>query len=103
MGKNSVIKSLARCIGNVVLHKLLVKHTNKPESKNFLINEIVEYGADSFQKAQMFNWNEKDKERIKGLSLKRIKNLMRNYPDIDHDNSELEELIKDTMDDLMLL
>ena len=103
MGKNSVLKSLARCIGNVVLHKLLLKHTNKPESKSYLINEIVEYGADAFEKTQMFNWNEKDKERIKELSLKRIRNLMRNYPDIDHGNSELEELIKDTMDDFMLL
>ncbi len=103
MGKNSVIKSLARCIGNVVLHKLIVKHTNKPESKNYLINEIVEYGADAFEKAQMFNWNEKDKEKIKELSLKRINNLMRNYPDIEHGNSEVEELIEDTIDDLILL
>jgi len=45
MGKNSAIKSISKCIGNVVLHKLLVEHTNKPESKNHLENEIIEYSA----------------------------------------------------------
>ncbi len=103
MGKNSVIKSLGRCIGNVVLHKLLVEHTNKPESKNYLRNEIAEYGADAFEKAQKFNWNERDKEEIKNRSVERVKNLIKNYPDLSYNEKESVGLIKETMDDLFLL
>lgn len=102
MGKNSVIKSLGRCIGNVALHKLLIEHTNKPESKSYLKNEIIEYSGDAFEKAQEFNWNGDDKERIKELSINRIKSLLKNYQDVSYNEKEIEKFIKETMDDLML-
>ena len=51
MGKNRIIKSLAKCIGNVALHKILVKLTNKSESKNHLESEVLEYGFNAFEKA----------------------------------------------------
>lgn len=102
MGKNNIIKSLGRCIGNVVIHKILVIKTNKPESKNYLRNEIIEYASDAFEKAQEFNWSEKDKEKIKELSRKRISNLLKNYHDVTYNSALAEELIKETMDDLML-
>ncbi len=102
MGKNSVIKSLGKCIGNVVLHKFLVEHTNKPESKNYLKNEVIEYTTDAFEKAQEFNWNKKDKEKIKELSLKRINNLIKNYSDVVYNKNKIEKLINETMDNMML-
>lgn len=102
MGKNSVIKSLGRCIGNVVLHKLLAGHTNKPESRNYLRSEIMEYSSDAFEKAQEFNWNEKDKEEIKNKSIERIKSLIKNYPDLPYNEEEAIRLIKETMNELLL-
>ena len=61
MGKNKIIKSLGKVIGNVAMHKLLLIYTSKPESKSYLKSEIMEYSADAFEKAQEFNWNENDK------------------------------------------
>ncbi len=100
MGKDSAIKSLARVIGNVVMHRLLLRHTNFPESRNHLSNEIAEYGADAFEKAQEFNWNEKDKEEIKIKAIERVKNLSENYPDVKFETNELEDLIEMMMDEL---
>ena len=102
MGKNRVIKSLGRCVGNVALHKILVEHTNKPESKNHLESEVVEYGADAFEKAQMFNWNENDKEKVREFAIRRTHNLIENYPDVSFDDEAIEKMVDEAMDDLML-
>ncbi len=101
MGKRSVIKSLGRCIGNVALHKLLLAHTNRPESKNYLRSEVLEYGTDAFEKAQIFNWNERDKEEIKRLALERVTRLLENYPDIEPADGEVEKLVTETIEDVM--
>jgi len=55
MGKNSVMKSLGKCVGNVALHKILTRHTNRPESIQHLRDEIRDYGEDSAEKARCFN------------------------------------------------
>lgn len=102
MGKNRVIKSIGRCIGNVVLHKILVERTNKPESTNHLESEVLEYGFNVFEKTQMFNWNENDKIKIKEFAIKRTHNLIKNYPDVSFRNKLIEKIINETMDDLML-
>lgn len=102
MGKNRVIKSLGRCIGNVALHKILVERTNKPESKNHLESEVLEYGSDVFEKAQTFNWNEDDRARVRQLAVRRIRNLIKNYPDVSFDDEAVERMINETMEDLML-
>jgi hypothetical protein len=100
MGKNKIIKSLGRCIGNVAMHKLLLLHTNKPESKSYLNFEVIEYGADAFEKAQEFNWNEKDKQEILDKSRERIKKLSHTYPDVKYSSKEMEEILKETIKDL---
>lgn len=102
MGKNSTIKSLGRCIGNVVMHKLLLLYTNKPESKHHLNAEIIEYSADAFEKSQEFNWKNKDKEDIKHKSLARIKRLKEYYPDVLFRQEEAEKLILKTMKELLI-
>jgi len=102
MGKNSVIKSLARVIGNVVMHKILLEKTNKPESKSHLKYEIIEYGANAFEKAKEFNWNENDKIEIGKRAIERVKNLNKNYLDIFFSEIEAERLIDETMEELEL-
>ena len=65
MGKNRVIKILGNIIGNLVVHKILVNYTNKPESLNHLKSEIEAYRDNSLEIAGEYNWNEKDKAKIK--------------------------------------
>lgn len=102
MGKNSAIKSLGRCIGNVAMHKLLLLHTNKPESKHHLSVEIIEYSADAFEKAQEFTWTEKDKENIKIKAKGRINNLRQYYPDVNFRDEEVERFIEEIMKELLI-
>jgi hypothetical protein len=101
MGKNKVIKSLGRCIGNVVMHKLLVFHTNKPESKSYLNFEVIEYGVDAFEKAQEFNWNEKDKEEILETARGRVKKLSLTYPDVLYSVEEMENILRETIEEML--
>lgn len=102
MGKNSLIKSLSRVIGNVVMHKLLLVHTNKPESIHHLFGEVMEYGAEAFEKSQEFNWNEKDIEEIRTKAITRVNNLSVKYSDVKLNDEEIERLINETIDELML-
>jgi len=102
MGKNKIIKSLGKCIGNIIVHKILIENTNKPESRNYLENEIIEYSANVFEKAGKFNWNKKDTEKIKELSKIRAENLSKNYPDVIFSDDEIEKLIKDIINELII-
>ena len=102
MGKNDVIKSLSKVIANISLHKLIVAHTNKPESKHFLESEIIEYGNVAQNKSQEFNWNDMDKKRIMKLSLKFLANAKKKkYFDVDFSQNEAEKMILETVDDLL--
>jgi len=101
MGKNKIRKSLIRCVGNVAWHKLLLKNTNKSESKNRLETEILEYGFNALEKAQDFNWNNEDKKIIKEKALERLQNLSQNYEDVSYKLEDAKKIIKETIEDLM--
>jgi len=102
MGKNRIKKILGNIIGNLVVHKILVKHTNKPESINHLKSEIEDYRDNSLEIASEFNWNQKDKEEIRSKSLKNFKkDMKKNYKDVNFSMKEVYELIEGTMDELL--
>ena len=101
MGKNSVINSLGKCIGNVVLHKIVLKHTNIPESKKHLEDEIRDYGLDVFEKAQEFTWTDEEKREIEDKALRRVKNIIRNYPDLIYEESEILAVLLETIGDVL--
>ena len=102
MGKNEVIKSLSKVIANISLHKLIVIHTKKPESIHFLESEIIEYRSVALAKAQEFNWNNYEKEKMKELSLKILLNMReKKYPDIEFSVKEAETIISKTIEDLI--
>lgn len=102
MGKNRTIKSLGNIIGNVVAHKIVVRHTNKPESVKRMSHEIEAYGNDAAQLSLKFNWNDKDKLEISEETLKKFKKVMiEKYPDVKFSMSEAEEEIDNTIDDLI--
>ncbi len=102
MGKNSAIKSLGKVIGNVAMHKLLVEHTNKPESLGHLIAEINEYTANALEKSQEFNWNGSDLVEIREKAVSRVKNLSENYWDVHFNLDEVEGMVDGLIDELGL-
>lgn len=102
MGKKDIIRSLGRCIGNVVLHKIVLRHTKKPESIKHLKDEIIDYSADAFEKAQLYSWNQGEKEEIKKKSIIRIKNIITRYPDMKFDEQEANDFVEETMKEMLL-
>jgi len=92
MGKNSAVKTLGRRIGNVVLHSLLVKHTNKPEFTHHLQSEEDEYRNSAIRESKEYHWNEKDKIELKAQALNFIKSKKeQKYQDV---NFSIEKTIK---------
>ncbi len=102
MGKNRDIESLIRLIVNTIAHEIVVKHTNRPESKNFLGAEIIEYRGQAEKMAEHHNWNDKDKEQIRESALKKIKEkLAFKYPDVLFSIKEAEELLDEEIKNLL--
>ncbi|MEK6855764.1 MAG: hypothetical protein AABX66_01250 [Nanoarchaeota archaeon] len=96
MGKNSVIKTLGKRIGNVVLHKLLIKYTHRPESINHLQKEEVTYRDAAIKDAREYNWNEGDKQTMKIQAIRFIKDKKVNkYSDVDLPSDEIEKLVEE--------
>lgn len=94
MGKNSVIKSLGKRIGNVVLHKLLVKYTNRPESIHHLQNEHDTYRDQAIIASKKYNWNEEDKKELKIRAMNFIKNKRDlKYDDLAFVPNEIERFV----------
>lgn len=103
MGKNRIIKILGNIIGNIVVHKILVKYTNKPESIPHLSEEVGTYRDNALETAQEFNWNEKDKSRIKQEALKKFKkDMKRYYSDVKFPINEPEKLIDETIEEIKI-
>ena len=93
MGKNRDRESLIRLIVNTIVHKIVLKNTNKPESKHFLSSEIIEYIGQTEKMVEQHHWNEIDKGHIREKTLKKIKEKMENkYSDIDFLMKEAERL-----------
>lgn len=98
MGKNQEIKSIAKVIGNIAVHKVLINHTNKAESIPFISKEVNEYRANAIKKSILFNWNEKDISEIKKESLNyalKIREIK--YQDVDMPLEELKGKISETL------
>ena len=95
MGKNSAIKTLGKRIGNIVLHVLLGKHTNRPESEGHLRNEELEYRNAAVKDAKEYNLNERDKGKLKDTALDFIKQKKdKKYPDVIFSIKEAEKLVE---------
>lgn len=101
MGKNRIIKSLGNILGNIAVHKLLIKYTNKPESVSHLHKEVGVYGENASEIAQEFNWNDKDRLKISEEALKKFKhNMAKYYSDVIFQENEASDLIGQVIDEL---
>ncbi|MEK6882825.1 MAG: hypothetical protein AABY22_24595 [Nanoarchaeota archaeon] len=103
MGKNSSLKTLGKRIGNIVLHKMLIKYTNKPESISHLINEENEYRAAAIIDAKKFNWNEGDKQELRIIAIGFFENKsIKKYFDVNLPLEEAKTLIDQEIINLKL-
>jgi len=102
MGKNRIIKILGNIIGNVVVHKILIKYTNKPESIHYLAEEIGTYRDNALEMAQEFNWSKEDEDKIKQETLKNFKNKIKKYKDVKFPISEVNKLIDETIKECII-
>lgn len=94
MGKSAALKTLGRIIGNIVLHKMLVKYTNKPESISHLANEEIEYRTAALMDAKKYNWNETDKQKIAIIAINFFENKsIKKYSDVNLFIEEAKALI----------
>jgi len=102
MGKNRIIKILGNVAGNITVHKILLKYTNKPESVNHLKSEIETYRDNSLEIAGEFNWNREDKEKIKSEALKKFnKDIKKYYSDVIFPPNEPKKLIEKTLGEII--
>ena len=103
MGKNSAIKTLGKRIGNVVLHKLLVKYTNRPESVGHLQSEEITYRDSAVKDAKKYNWNESDKNTLKIQAIEFIKNKKdKKYSDVTFSLDEAKKFVDEEITGLKL-
>jgi len=101
VGKKSAIDSLSKIIANVVVHKTLLKWTNKPESVNHLNYEVIEYRDTAMSRTDEFNWNKSDKEKIKLNAIKHFKKKMaRKYKDVKFPMKEAIKFLNQTMEEI---
>ena len=98
MGKNSDRKELIQLIVSAVVHKIVAKHTNRPESEHFLLMEATEYFGQARKIASEHTWNYADKDYIKEKSLRKIISGMESkYPDVLFSEQETKEILEEVM------
>ncbi len=101
MGKNKTIKSIGKIIGNIVVHKLLVNKTNRPESLHHLQSEVNTYRDNVFEIAQEYNWNDSDKQKIFNESIRAFKSRIQKYSNVRYLMKEAKALIRETIKEVI--
>jgi len=103
MGKKGTIKIIAGLIAGMSIHSILLKYTNRPESINHLKSEIDSYRGIISDYLIEFNWNSKDKQRIKEESLKGIVLELKkpHFNDVNFPIEEVDKLIDETMKEIL--
>jgi hypothetical protein len=98
MGKDRTIKSLGKVIGNVVVHKVVLKYGKKAESENHTSSEIVAYRDTAIGIGMEFNWNDNDKIDIrKEVHNFFIKKMSEKYSHIKYPIKNTEDMIDETI------
>ena len=103
MGKKAAIRSLIVSVSLVSYHKMLHEKGDRPEAKRHLEDEIRNYSADAFEKAQEYKWSHDELQEIREKSVKRTAKILKNkYPDIKFTDAEIKEKVVDTMQEFLL-
>ena len=102
MGKNRTRDSLTREVANIIVHEIVVRHTNRSESVHFLESEIIEYRNKAEKISETYNWNKDDKEYIKKKALELIKEkLATKYSDVNYSEQEVASKLSEIINDII--
>jgi hypothetical protein len=102
MGKNSDRKSVIRLVSNVIVHELIARHTNFPESTHFLNSEVVEYSGQAEKSFQKHNWNDSDLDFIEKNAFQTIKQILSaKYSDVSCSDDEIHSNLKEFLEVLI--
>lgn len=102
MGKNRIRDSLIRGIANVVVHEIVARHTNRPESAHFLRSEVIEYKNQAGDISGSYNWNNEDKKIISDKALERIKDILSDkYQDVNYSEKEIINKLEEVIGELI--
>ena len=82
-------------------HKILSEYTNKPESLNHLESEIDNYRINISDIVKEFNWNKKDKYKIKEEAQKIIKNRLKesHFQDVKFPAGEIDKFLDQSLNE----
>src|SRR3989338_5237098 len=99
MGKHQDRESLTFSIVKTIVHEIVVRHTNRPESVHFLKSEVIEYKSQTDKVAESYNWNNEDRRYMEEKALKMIKEkLAMKYSDVSYSEEELKKILSDFME-----
>ena len=102
MGKHQDRESLTFSIVKTIVHEIVARHTNRPESVHFLRSEVTEYRSQTEKSADNYNWNMDDKKYIEEKALKMIKErLAVKYSDVSYSEQELKSLLNEFIEEML--
>jgi|SRR3989344_545823 len=102
MGKHQDRESLIFSIVKTIVHEIVARHTNRPESVHFLRSEVTEYRSQTEKSADNYNWNNEDRKYIEEKALKMIKErLAVKYSDVSYSEHELSKILSDFMEEVL--
>ena len=102
MGKNKDLDILIRLIANTIVHEIVIRHTNRPESEHFLESEIIEYRGQAKKTAKSHNWNNDDKQYVEDNAQIKIKEKLKiKYSDVLFKDEEIVKNLKKIVNELM--
>jgi len=104
MGKNSIIKSLGKVIGNLAVHKATLKFGDKPESEHHTSSEIVSYRNNGKYLGSGYNWNKEDKKLIRNQAFKYFfKKMKKKYSHINFTINDANNIIDKSMNECIFI
>lgn len=102
MGKTRNRESLIRMIANTIVHRIVVRHTRRPESSHFLDAEIIEYHHQAQKAVREHHWNSEDKFVIEEKALRKIQEkLAGKYSDVEYTEQEVAQALKEFMQEVV--
>jgi hypothetical protein len=101
MGKDRVIRIVAKQVANKVIHQILIKYTNKPESTSYLRAEENNYRVLLTDLSREYHWNDQDMREINKLALNNLeKTLNLKYSDVKVSKDELIQVLKENISEI---
>ena len=83
---------------------MLVKYTNRPESRHHLEVEEITYRDSAIKDAKKYNWNNDDLRELNEVALKfLLDKSIKKYYDVNFPKEEAKKLVREEIEGLKLM